>query len=188
MPSSQNRDTKEWHPTYNWIMDVESLENYVPGGYHPIMIGDILHDRYRIVDKIGYATVWLSYDTRQKCYVAVKVRTADSALQEAETLRAISSQAPLPSPSCLGRDSIPSLLDEFKVYGPNGTHRCYTMALAVRSQIHFFQPTLPDRYRTNIVWKGCTSCCLYPFTGLCPWRYAVGLSATLIQLLIELCV
>ncbi|KAL1959336.1 hypothetical protein VTO42DRAFT_2523 [Malbranchea cinnamomea] len=37
---------------YNWIGGVESLEKYQPGGYHPIMIGDLLHGRYQIVDKL----------------------------------------------------------------------------------------------------------------------------------------
>jgi hypothetical protein len=36
----------EFDIKYNWIDGAESLENYMPGGYHPIMIGDILHDRY----------------------------------------------------------------------------------------------------------------------------------------------
>lgn len=28
---------------YNWIQGLEALEDYEPGGYHPIMIGDTLH-------------------------------------------------------------------------------------------------------------------------------------------------
>ncbi|KAL2820156.1 pyridoxal phosphate-dependent transferase [Aspergillus cavernicola] len=39
---------------YNWIDGAERLEKYEPGGYHPIMIGDTLHDRYAIVDKLGF--------------------------------------------------------------------------------------------------------------------------------------
>ncbi|QVM13758.1 hypothetical protein D8B26_008389 [Coccidioides posadasii str. Silveira] len=37
---------------YNWINGAESLEKYKLRGYHPIMIGDMLHKRYRIVDKL----------------------------------------------------------------------------------------------------------------------------------------
>lgn len=120
---------------YNWIDGAESLEDYAPGGYHPIMIGDVLHDRYRIVDKLGfggYSTVWLARDTHLEHYVAVKVGIADSEsdspLREIKSLRALS--APLPSSAPvrqnLGRNSIPCLLDEFKVRGPNGVHVCYT--------------------------------------------------------------
>ncbi|KKK12035.1 hypothetical protein AOCH_007679 [Aspergillus ochraceoroseus] len=106
---------------YNWIDGVESLEKYRPGGFHPIMIGDVLRGRYRIIDKLGfggYSTVWLALDTCLHRYIAVKVGTANSPMQETKILRALSNP---------GHDSIPTPLDEFKLNGPNGTHPCYTM-------------------------------------------------------------
>ncbi|KAK2762653.1 hypothetical protein FQN54_000826 [Arachnomyces sp. PD_36] len=113
---------------YNWIDGAEVLEKYEPGGYHPIMIGDILHRRYRIVDKLGfggYSTVWLAHDTSLKRYVAVKVGIANSVtLREANILRELSTSLS-PSSTHPGCSSIPFLLDEFKVDGPNGTHPCY---------------------------------------------------------------
>ncbi|GKZ81396.1 hypothetical protein AnigIFM56816_005913 [Aspergillus niger] len=42
---------------YNWIKGVEMLEEYVPGGYHPIMVGDVLHNRYYIVDELGSGAI-----------------------------------------------------------------------------------------------------------------------------------
>ncbi|KAL2839466.1 hypothetical protein BJX68DRAFT_247849 [Aspergillus pseudodeflectus] len=60
---------------YNWIRGVESIERYTPGGYHPVMVGDTLHKRYRIVDKLGsggYSTVWLAHDDKLDEYVAPK--------------------------------------------------------------------------------------------------------------------
>lgn len=39
----------EGYPEYKWIDGVEDLEMYEPGGYHPVMIGDILHARYHVV-------------------------------------------------------------------------------------------------------------------------------------------
>ncbi|GAD97073.1 predicted protein [Paecilomyces variotii No. 5] len=126
-------DANRNHFEYNWIDGAETLENYSPGGYHPIMIGDILHGRYRIVDKLGfggYSTVWLAQDTYLKNYVAVKVGIADSIIHETNVLWALSaSQSSSPS-THRGRDSIPSVLDELKLHGPNGTHPCYTMAPA----------------------------------------------------------
>lgn len=117
---------------YNWIDGAENLEKYEPGGYHPILIGDVLHDRYRIVDKLGfggYSTVWLAQDTRQQEYVAVKVGVAESLSlsQELKCLRALS--AP-PGPVRPGHEAIPVPLDEFELRGPNGVHPCYTMVPA----------------------------------------------------------
>lgn len=76
MPSHREFDFK-----YNWIDGAENLEKYEPGGYHPIMIGDTLQERYQIVDKLGfggYSTVWLARDLRLEQYVAVKVGIADN--------------------------------------------------------------------------------------------------------------
>ena len=45
---------------YHLIDGVERLEMYEPGGYHPVMIDDLLHNRYRIVSgQIGVR--WLFY-------------------------------------------------------------------------------------------------------------------------------
>ncbi|OJJ74180.1 hypothetical protein ASPBRDRAFT_52346 [Aspergillus brasiliensis CBS 101740] len=121
------------YPQHNWIDGAESLEKYRPGGYHPITIGDILHDRYRIIDKLGfggYSTVWLARDTHQERSVAVKVGIANSLPHETQILRALSAPASVPSSVRAGLDSIPVLLDEFEVTGPNGTHPCYTTTLA----------------------------------------------------------
>ena len=34
--------------------DCEDLENYEPGGFHPIHLGDIYDASYRIVHKLGF--------------------------------------------------------------------------------------------------------------------------------------
>ncbi|RAL12333.1 kinase domain protein [Aspergillus homomorphus CBS 101889] len=118
---------------YNWIDGAETLERYTPGGYHPIMVGDLLHNRYKIVDKLGfggYSTVWLAHDTQLGRYVALKVGIADSISHEPHVLRALSAPAPAPAPPHPGHKSVPQLLDEFELTGPNGTHRCYTTAPA----------------------------------------------------------
>ncbi|KAI1934815.1 hypothetical protein LOZ66_005671 [Ophidiomyces ophidiicola] len=99
---------------YRWINGVETLERYRPGGYHPVVIGNLLH----VVSLV------------------VKVGVADSRPHETRILRQLSAQDPPSSStsttvkSSKGRDLIPVLLDEFKIKGPNGIHPCYTMTPA----------------------------------------------------------
>lgn len=115
---------------YDWIDGAESLEKYRPGGYHPVMVGDLLHERYRIVDKLGfggYSTIWLGLDTHLRRYVAIKICIADANPSEISVLKALSSSC---SSSHPGHRLIPLPLDEFTVDGPNGTHTCYTMSPA----------------------------------------------------------
>lgn len=91
--SSAGTGGESWDIEYNWISGVEALEGYQPGGYHPITIGNILHNRYQVVDKLGfggYSTIWLARDIRVNQYVAVKVGTAQSRLRETEVLRELS--------------------------------------------------------------------------------------------------
>lgn len=63
---------------------LRGFEKYQPGGYHPILIGDVLQSRYRVVHKLGYgtySTTWLCRDSQSNKYVAVKVGTTESNTQ-----------------------------------------------------------------------------------------------------------
>jgi serine/threonine protein kinase len=127
-----NTRTGNHRVKYNWIKGVETLELYQPGGYHPIMVGDVLHDRYHIADKLGfgaYSTVWLARDTRLNRYVTLKVSIADSVQRETKILKALSTPT-LSSSVHPGRGLVPVFLDEFEVQGPNGKHTCYAVAPA----------------------------------------------------------
>jgi serine/threonine protein kinase len=110
---------------------VERLERYRPGGYHPIEISHCLHERYRIVHKLGhgtFSTIWLARDEQASKYVAVKVCTADAIQQEAHTLsrlREIALQK-----GAVGTNLVPAILDRFEVQGPNGIHSCFVTAPA----------------------------------------------------------
>jgi hypothetical protein len=54
----------------------EGMPDYKIGGYHPVHVGEILLDRYVIIQKLGwghFSTVWLTKDLKYNSYVAMKV-------------------------------------------------------------------------------------------------------------------
>jgi len=64
---------------YMPIEDVEKLERYCPGGYHPVTIGEQLGGKYSIVHKLGfgaYSTIWLARNQESGKYVAIKIPVA----------------------------------------------------------------------------------------------------------------
>ncbi|KAI1129347.1 kinase-like domain-containing protein [Nemania abortiva] len=118
---------------YAHIEDVEPLECYCPGGYHPILIGQRLNDRYQIVHKLGfgtYSTTWLARDEKSSTYVAIKIGVANVEYQnESHILRLLTSPDSDRSTHS-GKAFIPKLIDDFNVQGPNGTHRCLVITAA----------------------------------------------------------
>lgn len=108
---------------------LEKVYDYEPGGHHPVHLGDVLHERYLVINKLGsggYANICLCQDTRQDAlkttpmYVAVKIIMAEASSEECPELRAIKLKD-------LGLDSgsteklcLP--LDHFKIDGRNGSH------------------------------------------------------------------
>ena len=48
---------------------IESMEDYKPGGYHPVLLDEMLVDRFEVVHKLGYGgigTIWLCMDHQNK--------------------------------------------------------------------------------------------------------------------------
>ncbi|KAH9961214.1 kinase-like domain-containing protein [Russula dissimulans] len=121
------------------LYNIEEIEDYQPGGYHPISIGDTFDQgRYRILHKLGFggsSTVWLARDQREG-----KDRGRIATLK---AMRAdISSQSPGEIPElAISQTLIQSLppshsadfqpVDHhFLVQGPNGSHRFLIYPLA----------------------------------------------------------
>ncbi|KAF2861390.1 kinase-like protein [Piedraia hortae CBS 480.64] len=105
--------------------DFEALFRHIPGGFHPVHLGDILHnERYRILHKLGYgsfSTVWAARDEQKQRYVAIKIPVADApSTLETSILRTLA-ESKTEHP---GMAYLPTLLDEFELVGPNGTHNC----------------------------------------------------------------
>jgi serine/threonine protein kinase len=112
--------------TYHPEADVEDLEGYTPGGYHPTLIGDsFCSDRYIVVHKLGfggYSTIWLALDQRLQRYVSLKILVAGASQDSRED--GILNLLMKGDPNCVGRQFIPALLDQFSFDGPNGRYRC----------------------------------------------------------------
>ncbi|WRT68222.1 uncharacterized protein IL334_005198 [Kwoniella shivajii] len=109
--------------------DEEDLEDYRPGGYHPVNIGDDFNSgRYIIVRKLGwghFSTVWLARDNNTKRHVALKVVKSDghyteTALDEIQLLQRVVNS----SQTHAGRCHVVGLVDNFRHTGPNGSHVC----------------------------------------------------------------
>lgn len=106
---------------------IEPTRFYRPGGFHPIHLGDILHDRYRIIDKLGfgsYATVWLVEDLKLGKFASLKVQTAEASNSlEVAVLRHLGPKE-LQRRDSTGQECLVEFLDDFRVEGPNGNHQC----------------------------------------------------------------
>jgi serine/threonine-protein kinase SRPK3 len=76
----------------------ETAEDYRPGGYHPVQIGEVFLNRYIVMQKLGwghFSTVWLCKDTKFNTYVAMKVQKSarhytEAAYDEIDILMKIS--------------------------------------------------------------------------------------------------
>ncbi|PGG97446.1 CMGC protein kinase [Helicocarpus griseus UAMH5409] len=106
----------------------EWSEDYRPGGFHPIHLGDTFKDgQSRVIRKLGdgsFSTVWLVVDNLNSRYLALKImmsKYSSAADVELEICRHLA-EAALSNPS--QSKHILMLLDHFEHIGPNGTHLC----------------------------------------------------------------
>ncbi|KAJ6558424.1 kinase-like domain-containing protein [Mycena vulgaris] len=116
--------------------DVESLNNYRPGGYHPVHLNDSFKaGRYTVVHKLGYgtfATVWLAKDASTGNYVSLKILASKASEWAGHSSEEIEVVSRLQRDSADGRDEDPKegkafvmqILDNFEHEGPNGVHQC----------------------------------------------------------------
>jgi hypothetical protein len=137
-------------PAFERCASAESIARYRRGGYHPIHIDDVLHNRYRIVNKLGhgtYSTIWLVEDLGTGRSAALKVLTADVSRNSSEVaiLRHLKKQQlNYGGPKC--QEFVIELLDDFKVEGPNGTHQCIVTEVLGLSLAEVIDEDLEDIY------------------------------------------
>ncbi|EPY41535.1 serine/threonine-protein kinase SRPK3 [Angomonas deanei] len=104
----------------------ERAKEYRKGGYHPVVVGEIYHNRYRIVKKLGwgyFSTVWLVWDYSEERYQAMKIQKSakhyrEAAYDEIKLLSEIMQADPTKTKCCT------RLNDYFEHTGPNGVHVC----------------------------------------------------------------
>jgi serine/threonine protein kinase len=117
---------KELRYNLTRLDNVEDLEKYRSGGFHPIHLGDALNGgRDRVLHELGYrgfSTVWLARDDDQNRLISLKMLTAEASRhpKEIKLLRHLDEHAQA-NP---WRGSIVTMLDDFTVDGPNGRHLC----------------------------------------------------------------
>lgn len=115
-------------PVFGRYSDAERLESYRKGGFHPTHIGDLLHNRYRIINKLGYGsygTVWLVEEPLSGRFAALKILSADVSMNISEVtiLRHLERHDDLEFTHD-GRKYVIKFFDDFRIEGPNGTHQC----------------------------------------------------------------
>ena len=106
---------------------LEKIYDYETGGHHPVHLGDLLHQRYKVVHKLGsggYANVWLCRDVSLDVptYTAAKTIMAEGSTADCPESRVTTKLEELASgrAASLGLFCLP--LDRFETTGPNGTH------------------------------------------------------------------
>jgi hypothetical protein len=113
-----------------WLPDVEDREEYRPGGFHPVHIGDRLGTagRFRVIHKLGrggLATVWLCRDQDTQKYVALKIIIADESHEKSSELRFVNQEGL--DFGEIGGEFIAVPCEHFWHDGPNGRHLCLVL-------------------------------------------------------------
>ncbi|KAI1264995.1 kinase-like protein [Xylariaceae sp. FL1019] len=132
----------------NWMPDLEDVQRYNQGGYHPVDLGDTLDGRYEVVHKLGsggFGIVWLCHDTVTKGWRALKIMTAEDSTttSEPKIYAHLLSQAPLQE---ILENHITMPLAQFWIEGPNGKHLCLVLPV-VGGPVDSWNSSRP--YRTD---------------------------------------
>ncbi|KAF2161550.1 hypothetical protein M409DRAFT_27948 [Zasmidium cellare ATCC 36951] len=122
-------------------VEEEGLAVYRPGGFHPVRLGEVCGEKYRVLRKLGYgqySTVWLVRNLGDATHWAMKVLSAecygtDVDIYELEILKHLKAEGSRHE----GSRYITSLEDSFEHRGPNGNHVCLVFKLMAESLATF---------------------------------------------------
>jgi len=105
---------------------LERIYDYESGGHHPVHLDDLLHERCKVIHKLGtggYANVWLCRDVSAEPprYNALKIIMAEGSTKECPELRVTTLLARQSDPPS-ARKYFCLPLERFEIQGPNGLH------------------------------------------------------------------
>lgn len=111
--------------------EIENLEDYEPGGYHPVDLFDVLDDRFEVIYKLGFggiAMVWLCYEFDAERWRAVKINAASHSSDNCAELKLLK----VMKDNNLTTEQLDAMhivvpLETFWINGPNGRHLCSVM-------------------------------------------------------------
>ncbi|KAF8810776.1 kinase-like protein [Phlegmacium glaucopus] len=117
--------------------DIEYVEDYRPGGFHPVVIGDVFaQGHYRVVHKLGFggsSTVWLARNRPGKL-LTLKVMRAEVSSKSVDEIPDLAVPLKLSeyiqAKGAVARSNIQTPEDYFTENGPNGSHLCLVYQLA----------------------------------------------------------
>ncbi|KAF7556743.1 hypothetical protein G7Z17_g1257 [Cylindrodendrum hubeiense] len=137
------------------VFAAEWIEEYRPGGFHPIKFGDTMADgKFRVVRKLGdgsFSTVWLGVTDGASLpkYVAIKVMKAKQSISAAANELQVASVLATSDENTPKTTHVLLPLDHFTEQGPNGNHQCLLyepMGVTVASGVHKI-PQYRDKVR-----------------------------------------
>ncbi|KAF5624006.1 CMGC SRPK kinase [Fusarium sp. NRRL 25303] len=148
-PGDQERRFKDIRSPCEWI------EDYRPGGFHPVHLGDLFNDgQFKVIRKLGegaYSTVWLAHDLRNSRYVALKILISENTEETSHELHVLHHLAKVAPQD--GTRHVTQLLTDFEHKGPNGIHKCLVfepMGPSVNSMVYELPQFKPRKYGMKI--------------------------------------
>lgn len=113
------------------LKQAEPVEEYRPGGYHPVHIGDHLSARFIVINKLGWgasSTVWLARDSNyESMCVVVSVSKASTAVEYSQELMPKMKYLQSGQDEHAGKKNLLFPHESFSITGPNGKHFCLVM-------------------------------------------------------------
>ncbi|KAK7716290.1 hypothetical protein SLS64_003442 [Diaporthe eres] len=126
MEDDSNSELQDFRFNPHGLDNCEDLEQYEPGGFHPVHIDDHYDNgRYRVIHKLGaggFSTVWLAQDLPGRRWVGLKFIVAAESEGYIVRSSAIVADSVLANSELLVKPE-----RDFWVDGPNGRHLCFVL-------------------------------------------------------------